>query len=83
MARPATPGQITWPSLGTSADHQRAHLMAADGQNLLAVDNGLGWRRQGNVAAGQANAACAGTDTLSPTTISAMSILSAWLRRAW
>lgn len=39
MANPATGGQINWPSPGTSHAHQRAELLAAGGQNLLALDS--------------------------------------------
>jgi hypothetical protein len=41
MANPAEPisGQICWPSRGSSTGDQRAHQLAPDGQNLLAIDN--------------------------------------------
>ena len=39
-------GQICWPSPGTSDGHQRADLLTAHGQNLLAIDRRAGLRHE-------------------------------------
>ncbi|WP_454699212.1 ATP-binding protein [Arthrobacter humicola] len=49
MANPAEPisWQICWPSPGSFTGHQRAHQLAANGQNGMAIDNAGGpWQQR-------------------------------------